>query len=238
MDFREWMEKIWEYCQGHWIGLIAAGLVVLILLLSVWLVRLARRDQEEEVSPQELQPESEPMIQPESETEAEPEVDGSTEKMLCEESTAKDEAYALLDILKSMNDRISEECSEKDAESPAETAARGLVTQIIHGAEKAGETAGREVASINLEIEKARLIIRYSDRKEEMQERSEAISSEDKTADPDLREDRQPANQEMKTVSDLSEQQNIPKKFGSDNMNRARSGHVYTEEELRKLIKE
>ena len=177
MEFREWMEKVWEYCQEHWIGLIAAGLVVLILLLSAWLVRLARRDPQEEVALSELQPESEPLLQcepepePEAETEpkpeleSEPEDEGKQEEPILEEISMKDETYELLDVLKSINDRISEERSAEHVEStaetedvaekeavPAETVARGLVTQIIRGAEKAGEAAVREDDSIHLEI--------------------------------------------------------------------------------------
>ncbi|MGN0719862.1 MAG: hypothetical protein ACI4LQ_08610 [Anaerovoracaceae bacterium] len=263
MEFREWMEKIWEYCQEHWIGLIAAGLVVLILLLSAWLVRLARRDPQEEVALSELQPESEPLLQcepepePEAETEpkpeleSEPEDEGKQEEPILEEISMKDETYELLDVLKSINDRISEERSAEHVEStaetedvaekeavPAETVARGLVTQIIRGAEKAGEAAGREVDSIHLEIEKARLVIRYTDRKEEIQEPSEVISSEEKVLNPDSKENRQPVEQETEIAPDFSKQQGIPKKFGLDNMNRARSGRVYTEEELREMIKE
>lgn len=266
MEFREWMEKIWDYCQEHWIGSIAAGLVVLIMLLSAWLVHLARRDQQEEEFQKEIQPESEPENQteqaseaepdPENELETEPEAEPKPEaaekqeELWCTESPVNEEAYEILDILKSINDRISEErstgneentaeeeVSEKE-ETPAETAARGLVTQIILGAEKAGEAAGREVDSINLEIEKARLIIRYTDRKEETQEHSEVILSEEKAFEPDVRENRRTAIQKTEIVPDLSEQQGIPKKFGLDNMNRARSGRVYTEEELREMIKE
>lgn len=273
MEFREWMEKIWEYCQEHWIGLAAAGLVVLILLLSAWLVHLARRDQQEEVSLKEIQPESAPENQTEQEPEAEPDPENEPEnesetepedepkpdgepeaadepeETLCEAASAKDEAYELLDILKSINARISEERNVKDTESPAEAAevcekaevpaeaaARGLVAQIIRGAEKAGETAGREVASINLEIEKARLIIRYTDENEKTARIPEVLLSEGETSD--FEENRQLVKPEAERTPDACEPQSTPKKFGSYNMNRTRSGRVYTEEELREKIKE
>lgn len=273
MEFREWMEKIWEYCQEHWIGLAAAGLVVLILLLSAWLVHLARRDQQEEVSLKEIQPESAPENQTEQEPEAEPDPENEPEnesetepedepkpdgepeaadepeETLCEAASAKDEAYELLDILKSINARISEERNVQDtkspaeaaevcekAEVPAEAAARGLVAQIIRGAEKAGETAGREVASINLEIEKARLIIRYTDENEKTARIPEVLLSEGETSD--FEENRQFVKPEAERTPDACEPQSTPKKFGSDNMNRTRSGRVYTEEELREKIKE
>ena len=273
MEFREWMDKIWEYCQEHWIGLAAAGLVVLILLLSLWLVHLARRDQQDGVSEEKMQSESEPEIQteeetvpeeepmtkeepatkeePESEMEAamEPESSSEVEETLCEESFTRDETDEVLDILKSIREKVSEEYSTENTEvsdmpgeaaeekeEPAEAAARALVSQIIRGAEKAGETAGREVASINLEIEKARLVIHYADENEKTARTPEVLLSGEKKMNPG--EKRQLVKPEAEKTSDTCEQQSIPKKFGSDNMNRARSGHVYTEEELQTLIKE
>lgn len=214
MEFREWMEKIWEYCQEHWIGLVAAGLVVLILLLSVWLVRLARRDQEEEAALPEIP--SQPEIQPEAEIQ--PEFQQEVKKKPEVTSETEDEA---------------ETKSEEDT-SPV-SAPQGLVEHMLRSAQEAGSISGQKVESIELRIEKAQLTIHYagSEKKEILKESGETDFGE---------KEQQPVPLETEakdeTAAGAAEQESMPKKFGSDNMNRARSGRVYTEEELREKIKE
>lgn len=213
MEFREWMEKIWEYCQEHWIGLVAAGLVVLILLLSVWLIRLARRDQEEAAqseipSQPEIQPEAE--IQPEFQQEVKKKPEVTLEP--------EDEA---------------ETKSEED--TSAVSAPQGLVEHMLRSAQEVGSISGQKVESIELKIEKAQLTIHYAggEKKEILKESGETDFGE---------KEQQPVPLETEakdeTAADAAEQESMPKKFGSDNMNRARSGRVYTEEELREKIKE
>ena len=196
MEFREWMEKIWEYCQEHWIGLAAVGLVVLILLLSVWLIRLARRDQEEETALPETPPL--PEIQPDTENQPEAE-------------------------------------EEAKADPSAASAPQGLVEHMLRSAEEAGSISGQKVESIELKIEKAQLTIHYAGgkKKEILKETGETDfgEKEQQSVIPET-------EAEAETAADAAEQENMPKKFGADNMNRARSGRVYTEEELREMIKE
>ena len=113
------------------------------------------------------------------------------------------------------------------------SAPQGLVEHMLRSAEEAGSISGQKVESIELKIEKAQLTIHYAGgkKKETLKETGETDfgEKEQQSVIPET---------EAETAADAAEQENMPKKFGADNMNRARSGRVYTEEELREKIKE
>ena len=266
MGFLEWAEEILEYGKEYWMIVLVAGLFILIFVLSARLVSLSKKERQESSSPPEKEHTDEKQTEEEN-TEEEFPVEPEKQEVTAEQNARQDvqqdeeseqtspadDAYALLGLLKSINETISEErngekengkpVEEKEADTatepeqvtepdtPAASAARGLVEQIIQGAEKAAGAADREVTSIDLEIEKARLIIRYGDKRVETFQK------------PELPEQTEEAEEvfckETAGKTDFAQKEKEPpKKFGQDNTSTSRSGRVYTEEELRDQIKE
>lgn len=111
------------------------------------------------------------------------------------------------------------------------SAAQGVVENLLKSVEAASGAAGQKVEAIELKIEKAQLTIHYagSSRTESVSE----ITAEKKetAAEEDFAEKAEPPAAEP-------EPSGMIKKFGQDNMNRARSGRVYTEEELLDQIRD
>jgi len=128
-----------------------------------------------------------------------------------------------------------------DAEPEAvEKAVPGVMEALMKQVEEASGAAGQKVESIELEIEKARLTIRYAGegRTEETAAEPEAVPAEEpETADrPDV--EILPSEEILQEPEILKEEQRGMKKFSAENRNMARSGRVYTEEELLKQIKD
>lgn len=202
-DIREWIEEIWEYCQEHWIVALAAGVVLLVLLVSAVLILSAKRDDEEE------------------------EFEFSANSGLPEEAAAPKV--------------VLPENAPAPAETPAPASepvagAAGVVENLLKNVETASGAAGQKVETIELKIEKAQLTIRYAggERREETVEAlevekvPEAEILREPEAEPEkkaeiIREDKEETQEEITAQ---------PKKFGAENWNTARSGRVYTEEEL------
>lgn len=206
-DIREWIEEIWEYCQEHWIVALAAGVVLLILLVSAVLTLSARRDDEDE------------------------------EFELSAKSGLPEEAAAPKVVLP--------EKAPAPAETPAPasepvTGAGGVVENLLKNVETASGAAGQKVESIELKIEKAQLTIRYAggERREETVEALEAEKTPDTEVlqEPEVKTEAKAEKKAEIIREDKEETQEEitahPKKFGAENWNTARSGRVYTEEEL------
>ena len=128
--------------------------------------------------------------------------------------------------------------AEPDEEVIQETA-RGMVESLVKSMESAAGASGQKVESIELKIEKAQLTIRYAGEggeavktaSEELPVSGDAggtLAAEDAAAEP--------ADESGKR--DFAESAGRPKRFGLDNMNTARSGRVYTEEELLNQIRD
>ena len=210
-DIRAWFEEIWEYCQEHWMMALAVGGVLLVLLVSAILILSARREDEEA------------LWEDEEEAAAEPET------AVREELPAKSAAPQVF--------------PEPVVPEPAE-GARGVVENLLKNVEEAGGAAGQKVESIQLKIEKAQLTIRYVG-EGQVCERVETVNlerrpEEDVKPEPEcgpaaevLQEDRKEMPAAEKTEKKENEEFAAqPRKFGAENWNTARSGRVYTEEEL------
>lgn len=198
-EIREWMNEIWEYCQENWTVVAAFAGIGFILLVSVFLIFTARRD---DGSVTELEPER--FAEPE-EPESEP---------AASDASPEPEELPL------------QECSDVDH----------AVQQLIKSVEAAGGASGQKVESVELRIENARLTIRYAGEWEEVKEgRPENGTFTWKDAE---REAEDFAGEKEPVKQFKPEESTQPKKFGTENMNTARSGRVYTEEELLNQIRD
>lgn len=111
------------------------------------------------------------------------------------------------------------------------SAAQGMVENLLKSVEAASGAAGQKVEAIELKIEKAQLTIHYAG-----SSRTESVSEitaekKDNAAEEDFAEKAEVPAAEPELSGTM-------KKFGQDNMNRARSGRVYTEEELLDQIRD
>ena len=215
-EIREWFDEIWAYCEENWVAVLAFAGVALVLLLSVVLISAAKREDRKALQEQDVQEtgaeEILPDVEPEPETEDEAEPETETEP-------------------------------EVQAQEPAETgelqeAAMGMVDSLVKSMESAAGASGQKVESIELKIEKAQLTIRYAGD-------AEKNVTEDLLAEKTSKEETAAADAEVEAAAepetektDFAENSGRPKRFGFDNMNTARSGRVYTEEELLDQIKD
>ena len=132
---------------------------------------------------------------------------------------------------------------EVQMQEPAETgelqeAAMGMVDSLVKSMESAAGSSGQKVESIELKIEKAQLTIRYAgDAEKTVTENLFAEkTSEKETAEAEA--ETEAAAEPETEKQDFAENSGRPKRFGLDNMNTARSGRVYTEEELLNQIRD
>lgn len=217
-EIREWFNEVWAYCEENWVAVLASAAVALIVLLSVVLVCAAKREdrrhlqeQAAETGAAEILPEAEP------ETESEPEPEPVTEP--AEEPAEPAEEPA---------DQV-EDAAEPDV---IQESARGMVDSLVKSMESAAGASGQKVESIELKIEKAQLTIRYAGD-------AEKTVMEELFSDTALEESVAAAEAEMEPEeTNFAENIGRPKRFGFDNMNTARSGRVYTEEELLNQIRD
>lgn len=221
-EMQDWINEIWEYCQEHWMIVAAVAAVVFILLVSFFLVLAAKRDDdaaaEEADQPETAVPESEPELLPEV-----PEDGGA------ETETLEAEAFC-----EAEKETVSGCLSSGDSQ--------GMVTQIMKCVEAAGSASGQKVEAIELEIEKAKLTIRYAGTQEEVHFCGDVPAAaepggtcgEEAAAEQDASAEKaEDAVQENAAGESVQK-----KKFGAANMNTARSGRVYTEEELWNQIRD
>ena len=215
-EIREWFDEIWAYCEENWVAVLAFAGVALVLLLSVVLISAAKREDRKALQEQDVQEtgaeEILPDVEPEPETEDEAESETETKP-------------------------------EMQAQEPAETgelqeAAMGMVDSLVKSMERAAGASGQKVESIELKIEKAQLTIRYAGD-------AEKTVTEDLFAEKTSEKETAEAKAEIAAAAepetektDFAENSGRPKRFGFDNMNTARSGRVYTEEELLDQIKD
>jgi len=148
------------------------------------------------------------------------------------------------DGLPEEQDRIPKQETEPAPvpELPAESAAdcaQGVVEQLMKSVEAASGASGQKVESIELKIEKARLTIRYAGAPEaEAPETEESLQAESDSSGEALQAEDFAENMVAETEAAEEKESVQPKKFGMDNMNRARSGRVFTEEELLNQIRD
>lgn len=129
-------------------------------------------------------------------------------------------------------EKILQDKPVSSAPEPA-AAARGVVENLLKNVEEASMASGQKVESIQLKIEKAQLTIRYAGAADQASQES---LIEELDVKEDLSEKREPAAAVTAPPAEkketVKEEITMPKKFGSENRNIARSGRVYTEEEL------
>ena len=117
---------------------------------------------------------------------------------------------------------------EPDETGELQEAAMGMVDSLVKSVESAAGASGQKVESIELKIEKAQLTIRYAGDAEKTSEKETAEADAGITAAAEVETEK----------TDFAENSGRPKRFGFDNMNMARSGRVYTEEELLNQIRD
>lgn len=210
-EIREWINEIWAYCEEHWTAVLASAGVALILLLSAVLIFAAKREDRR-------------TLQQQTETGME------TAGILPDEEPVEIE-LAESDI---------PECEPSETPEPAESAefretAQGMVNSLVKSMESAAGASGQKVASIELKIEKAQLTIRYEGAEE--QTISENLFTEESRKE-DAAPCEMPAAEPDAEEHEHEENTGRTKRFGYDNMNTARSGRVYTEEELLNQIRD
>ena len=215
-EIREWFDEIWAYCEENWVAVLAFAGVALVLLLSVVLISAAKREDrktlqeqnEQETGAEEILPGAEP--EPEAAEEPEQELEPEPEVQV----------------------------QEPDETGELQEAAMGMVDSLVKSVESAAGASGQKVESIELKIEKAQLTIRYAGDAEKTvtEDLFTEKTSEKETAEA---EEEITAAAEVETEkTDFAENSGRPKRFGFDNMNMARSGRVYTEEELLNQIRD
>ena len=217
-EIREWFDEICAYCEENWVAVLAFAGVALVLLLSVVLISAAKREDRKTLQEQNEQETGEEEILPGAEPEPEPEAAEEPEQELETEP-------------------------EVQVQEPAENgelqkAAMGMVDSLVKSMESAAGASGQKVESIELKIEKAQLTIRYAGDAEKTvtEDLFAEKTSEKETAEADAGIT---AAAEVETEkTDFAENSGRPKRFGFDNMNMARSGRVYTEEELLNQIRD
>lgn len=207
-EIREWFDEICAYCEENWVAVLAFAGVALVLLLSVVLISAAKREDRKTLQEQNEQETGEEEILPGAEPEPEPEAAEEPEQELETEP-------------------------EVQVQEPAENgelqkAAMGMVDSLVKSMESAAGASGQKVESIELKIEKAQLTIRYAGDAEKTSEKETAEAEEEITAAAEVETEK----------TDFAENSGRPKRFGFDNMNMARSGRVYTEEELLNQIRD
>lgn len=253
-EIREWIIMIWEYCQEHWAAAIAAAVVLLILVISFFLVCTAKcEDAKAKAQAEEL-----------TEPEHEPTAEQSTEPVQhTEEPQQANVELAQNDTLETATEPVQQTASEQKTVQTALTDA--VMKQLMRQVEEVSVASGQKVESIELNIEKARLTIRYAEEPAEESDDAkpqpkctlelhdaDAINSAEKSRHDDgigTRAGygvgtRAGNGAEIRAADGTSdgtgqnEESVMPRKFGMENMNRTKSGRVYTEDELLSQIKD
>ena len=131
--------------------------------------------------------------------------------------------------------------TEENVETAAAVCAQGVVEELVKQVEAVSGASGQKVESIELKIEKASLMIRYAGTPQTGIPETEdgcADGSHVKTEKCAVPDSELPSADLAVLQKPGSGESVKPKKFGVDNMNKARSGRVYTEEELLDQIRE
>ena len=243
-EIREWFNDIWAYCEENWVAVAAVAAVVLLVLLSIVLVCSAKREDRKALK-EMAEAESESALEPDSNPE-EPAEEPAIAELA--EPVAEESAEAPEEPAGEAEAETAEKTVAETAEEPVEAAAEetvlqesamGMVDSLVKSMESVAGASGQKVESIELKIEKAQLTIHYA-------------GGEKKTVSEGLLTE-QPVSEAVTAAAeweDIAETETEPeityfaenagraKRFGFDNMNTARSGRVYTEEELLNQIRD
>lgn len=231
-EIRELLEDIWAYCEENMVAVLAAAAVAVILLLSIVLICAAKREDRKALQEQAAAESGGEEILPVQTAEAEAQAAAEEEMEAAEEAEAEEKAETEKETEAETEDPVDTPASEVLQE-----AAAGMVDSLVKSMESAAGASGQKVESIELKIEKAQLTIRYAGDDEKTV--TEKLSAE--TSEPDCAYD---AAEDMAAAepedvhTDFAEKTGRAKRFGLDNMNTARSGRVYTEEELLNQIRD
>ena len=229
-EIREWLTEIWEYCQEHWITVAAAAAVVLVLLVSFFLVLAAKRDDDRKDTEG---PEAETLADKETPEPDEPsavtEVVGDESENVPTEAEPEQEPAA--------EEPVDE--PEEAVETAAAVCAQSAVEELVKQVEAISGASGQKVESIELKIEKARLTIRYAGAPSVTENLTPEDCCKEEITEAQAVPDGEPVLEDPAVLQKPDSGESVkPKKFGVENMNRARSGRVYTEEELLNQIRE
>ena len=259
---REWINDIWAYCEENTTAVLACAGIAFILLLSAGMIMAAKREDRKYLREKEAAEaaalaaaESEPSESSKS-AETVP-VQEEAEGVFAEETPAEDilpeetPSEEVPEEETSVEELPGEEIRDEEIPveevlpaAPAEDAgtvccdaARDVVETLVKTMEAAACASGQKVESIELKIEKAQLTIHYAGEETEQKKSYEPKYSETDAASADVYpSDRTRLLEEA--LMGHTDDKELPKRFGSDNMNTAHSGRVYTEEELLNQIRE
>ena len=234
---REWINDIWAYCEENMTTVLAFAGIAFILLLSAGMILAAKREDRkylrekeaaeaaaaETVPAQEEAETPEAVLSEEIPEEETPEVETPAEELAAEETQSEDIP--------------AEEDFVEEAETVCCDAARDVVETLVKTMEAAACASGQKVESIELKIEKAQLTIHYAGEESEPKKARVVNSSEEDVSPAEVYPSERTRMLE-EALMGCTEEKELPKRFGSDNMNTARSGRVYTEEELLNQIRE
>ena len=234
-EIREWLTEIWEYCQEHWITVAAAAAVVLVLLVSFVLILAAKRDDDrEDIEVPEAETVGAGELPEPDEPSAVTEVVGDEPENVPTEAEPEPEAAAE----ESASEEIVDE-PEEAVETAAAVCAQSAVEELVKQVEAISGASGQKVESIELKIEKARLTIRYAGAPSVTETLTPEDCCKEEITEAQAVPDGEPVLEDPAVLQKPDSGESVkPKKFGVENMNRARSGRVYTEEELLNQIRE
>ncbi len=237
-EIREWINEIWEYCQENWAIMAAGAAVVVVFLVSLFLVLSAKREDARYAAMEAADLSEEPDLT--REDNAEPVKDAERDEPV-PEVILPAEPDVLTEAAEPAAD-TSVQIPESPVVLPTDRAA-GVVEQLMKSVESASAASGQKVESIELKIEKARLTIRYAGASD-VEPDFETEPAETGAAGEICSEEKEPGKESFavrvqeEAEEPAAEESMQPKKFGVENMNRARSGRVYTEEELLNQIRD
>ena len=264
-ELREWMNEIWEYFQEHWVMALAVGAVLLILLVSALLVHSAKSGDEEAASPAELddlpaaEPEPEVDAEPEPEVDAEPEPEVDAEPEPVDVTDAAEEESELKPVEKPVEEPVPVVTAAQGVIEnllKSVEAASGASGQNVESIELKIEKAQLTIRYVGdkkvTETIPSEEKPGVSGEKSGDMDFSESVGfaeSVDFAGDADFADgadfakklelqdgSREPGGDGEPAGEDG--ERRPPKKFGIENTNMARSGRVYTEEELLNQIRD
>lgn len=266
-EIREWINMIWEYCQEHWAVVAAAAVVLLILVISFFLVCTARREDAKANVQSDEHENGEPADAAEQSTELPTADENPQAAELSKVAEPSVETAATVHADEPQQQVATEQKTTQAALTDT------VMKQLMRQVEEVSAASGQKVESIELNIEKARLTIRYAEGSAEESDgakpqpkcnfelQNSGVSGSgmngagarnsagardfaEKSGNGDGAGNRAGdgvetrAGDETGRGDEQTEESVMPKKFGMENMNRAKSGRVYTEDELLSQIKD
>ena len=214
-------EIIMEFCRENLNMVIIAGAALILVILLICIAKVFKEDEDEVSQVPEFKEEKYEGIKLEKPKAEEP----KNEDANTEESELEDSKCGKAEVEESKK-------AELKIESTKATSLGAIAKELA-------ELSGEGVKNVEIKIPGAEVKITYLDDTKESEEIEECGS--DETVTKETEEVQKLDDSDSETVSKEEEQGEtvyVPKKFGPNNMNVARSGKVYSEAELEEQIKD